>query len=93
MAYGILTLLPIVVVVVLALITKRTLEPLIVGSLIAYIITSGWGFPSAWMDSFFETAGNRDHQWVFMVCLLLFLFLFSAVVVFLGRRPFILWGM
>ena len=47
MDYGVLTLLPIVVVVVLALITKRTLEPLIVGSLIAFVITSGWAFPKA----------------------------------------------
>ena len=38
MDYGILTLLPIAVVLVLALATKRTLEPLILGTLTAYII-------------------------------------------------------
>ena len=79
MDYGVLTLLPIVVVVVLALITKRTLEPLIAGSLIAFIITSGWAFPQAWMDAFFETAGDKDHQWVFMVCAL-----FGSLIALLG---------
>ena len=70
MDYGILTLMPIVVVIILALLTKRTLEPLIAGTVVAYIIISGWSFPTAWMGAFFEVASNRDHQWVFMVCAL-----------------------
>ena len=53
MDYGILTLMPIVVVIILALLTKRTLEPLIAGTVVAYIIISGWSFPTAWMGAFF----------------------------------------
>lgn len=41
MDFGLWTLLPIIVVIVLALLTKRTLEPLIVGTVVAYIIICG----------------------------------------------------
>ena len=79
MEYGILTLLPIVVVVALALISKRTLEPLLAGSVVAYIIISGWDFPARWVDAFFNVASNREYQWVFMVCLL-----FGSLITLLG---------
>ena len=79
MEYGMLTLLPIVVVVVLALLTKRTLEPLIAGSVTAYIIISGWHFPTSWSEAFFNVASNREYQWVFMVCAL-----FGSLIALLG---------
>ena len=79
MEYGMLTLLPIAVVVVLALLTKRTLEPLVAGSVTAYIIISGWHFPTAWADAFFNVASNREYQWVFMVCAL-----FGSLIALLG---------
>ena len=79
MDYGLWTLVPIAVVLVLALLTKRTLEPLIAGTLVAYIIISGWSFPQSWMDAFFDVASNRDHQWVFMVCAL-----FGSLITLLG---------
>ena len=79
MEYGILTLLPILVVIVLALFTKRTLEPLIAGSVTAYMITSGWSFPAEWVNAFFNVASNRDYQWVFMVCAL-----FGSLISLLG---------
>lgn len=52
MEYGILTLLPIVVVIGMALITKRILESLIVGTFITYIIVDGFDFATGWMLSF-----------------------------------------
>ena len=79
MEYGILSLLPILIVLVLALATKRTLEPLIVGTITAYIIISGPGFAAGWMDAFFTVASDRDHQWVFMVCCL-----FGSLITLLG---------
>ena len=82
MEYGILTLLPIVVVVTLALLSKRTLEPLVAGSVVAYMIISGWHFPQAWVDAFFNVASNRDYQWVFMVCAL-----FGSLIALLGCFP------
>lgn len=79
MSYGLLTLLPIAVVIVIALKTKRTLEPLIIGTLLTYIIIDGFGFAEGWMDAFFRVASNRDHQWVFMVCAL-----FGSLITLLG---------
>lgn len=79
MDYGILTLVPIALVIVIALLTKRTLEPLIVGTVSAYIIMCGWEFPAGWMNAFFDVASNRDHQWVFMVCAL-----FGSLIALLG---------
>ena len=79
MEYGILSLLPILIVLVLALATKRTLEPLIVGTITAYIIINGPGFATGWMEAFFTVASDRDHQWVFMVCAL-----FGSLITLLG---------
>ena len=71
MDYGIWTLLPIVVVVAVALKSRRALEPLILGTLLTYIIVDGLFFPIGWMDAFFRVATDQSHQWVFMVCGLL----------------------
>ena len=79
MDYGIITLLPIVVVIAVALKTKRTLEPLIIGTILTYIIVDGSSFAQGWMDAFFRVATNRDHQWVFMVCAL-----FGSLITLLG---------
>lgn len=66
--YGALTLLPIAIVIFLALKTKRTLEALLLGTIITYIIIDGPGFIQSWTDAFFQTATSRDNQWVFFVC-------------------------
>lgn len=49
MEYEILTLMPILVVIVMSLITKRILESLIIGTWITYIIVDGTGFAQGWM--------------------------------------------
>ena len=78
MDYGIWTLLPIVVVVAVALKSRRALEPLILGTLLTYIIVDGLSFPIGWMDAFFRVATDQSHQWVFMVC-----GLFGALIAFI----------
>lgn len=70
MDYGVLTLVPILIVILIALTTKRTLEALMVGTLSTYIITDGFGFLHAWIEAFFSVATSRDNQWIFMVCAL-----------------------
>lgn len=79
MEYGILTLVPILVVIVMSLLTKRILESLIVGTLVTYIIVDGTGFAQRWMEAFFTVASNRDHQWVLMVCAF-----FGSLIALLG---------
>ena len=78
-SYGIWTIVPILIVVLIALKTRRTLEPLLIGTLLVYIITDGWSFGTAWIDSFFTVAADKQHQWVFMVCAL-----FGSLISLLG---------
>ena len=56
MDYGVLTLVPILIVILIALTTRRTLEALMVGTLSTYIITDGFGFLHAWIEAFFSVA-------------------------------------
>lgn len=79
MNYGIWTLFPVFVVIVLALKTKRSLEPLVISTLIAYIIIDGSNFLTSWCEAFFEIATNSSNQWVFMVCCL-----FGSLIALLG---------
>ena len=66
--YGALSLIPAVVVIITALMTKRTLEPLLLGSVIGYIILAGKGFFSAWLDAVYSVMMNATTVWVILVC-------------------------
>lgn len=66
--YGLISLLPVVVVIISALITKRTLECLIVGSMVGFVILEGKGFLSAWVTTAQEVFGESAwYIWVFGV--------------------------
>ena len=79
MDYGVLTLVPILIVILIALTTRRPLEALMVGTLSTYIITDGFGFLHAWIEAFFSVATSRDNQWIFMVCAL-----FGSLITLIG---------
>lgn len=90
MDYGVWTLVPVLLVIVFALKTKRTLESLIFGTMLTYVITNAallpvegvdalGHIPSDWMDSFFRVATDYSHQWVFWVCAL-----FGSLITLLG---------
>ena len=68
MEYGVLSILPALIVIIFALLTKKTLEALLLGTLSTYIIMYGFGFASKWSEAFFAAAGNPDNQWVLIVC-------------------------
>ena len=68
MEYGVLSILPALIVIIFALLTKKTLEALLLGTLSTYIIMYGFGFGSKWSEAFFAAAGNPDNQWVLIVC-------------------------
>ena len=68
MEYGVLSILPALIVIIFALLTKKTLEALLLGTLSTYIIMYGFGFGSKWSEAFFTSAGNPDNQWVLIVC-------------------------
>ena len=62
--YGILSVLPALIVIVFALVTKKTLEALLLGTVSTYIIMYGLDFSSKWAEAFFNAAGDANNQWV-----------------------------
>lgn len=67
-SFGILTLLPAVLVLVVAITTKRTTESLLIGCLISYIIVGGIHFVPMMNAAFFEVVSDADNQWLLLVC-------------------------
>ncbi len=66
--YGILSLLPITVVIVLALITKRTALSLIAGTIVGAILLYGISFPKPWIDIIYGVIGSDLWIWLLLVC-------------------------
>lgn len=68
MEYGALTLMPVVVIIVMAVITKKSFESLLVGSITACIIMYGAGFIPEWVKMMLTAASDYDNVWVILVC-------------------------
>lgn len=66
--YGAISLIPAAVVIVTALFTRRTLEPLLLGSIVGYILLSGTGFFYAWLDAVYVVMMDATTVWVILVC-------------------------
>lgn len=59
--YGMISLLPVIVVIVTAIITKRAVEPLILGTLVGYFIIAKEGFVVAYLDSLYTELGESAY--------------------------------
>ena len=68
MEYGALTLIPIVFIIVMAVVTRKSFESLLAGSVIACIIMHGPGFFLPWVDMLMEALSDPENQWVILVC-------------------------
>lgn len=69
--YGILTLLPAILVIVTAVKTKRTTEALLIGVIVSYLIiciSGGENFITTVTDSFFSVVTDYDTMWLVVVC-------------------------
>lgn len=77
--YGILTILPILIVIIFALKTKRTMEALLLGTVAAYMIIAKGGFAGAWTQAMYQAACDQEHIWVFLVC-----GLFGSLIALIG---------
>ena len=77
-SFGILTLIPPVVIIIFALWTKRTFEALLLGAIIGFIMSDKSDFMSATIYAFAGTLS--DESWMFIVMSLLgsFVFLLQA---------------
>ncbi|WP_229802727.1 Na+/H+ antiporter NhaC family protein [Halioglobus pacificus] len=68
--FGALSLLPTAVVLALAIRSHRTVESLIAGTIVAFIMTAGWGFLGELSEAVLTVMQDRDVAWVVLVCAL-----------------------
>jgi len=77
--YGIISLIPVTVVLVTAIITRRSVEPLVLGSIVGWIIIEAHDDPGSLIslsflwdtgESAVATMGDYDNMWICLVCAL-----------------------
>ena len=68
MDYGLVTLLPTLLVLGLAISSRRTLESVLAGALLAFFIMEGFGFLDAMAEATLATLMTEDVAWVMLVC-------------------------
>lgn len=73
MEYGIICLLPIIVVIVTAVISRRAFEPLALGSIVGYIILEKTNFFIPWVNAYTGVIADNAWYWILF-------FLFGSVV-------------
>ena len=66
--YGAISLVPTVVVLGLAIWSHRTIESVIVGAMVAFLITSKGNFLSAFSDAALTVMQDENTGWVLLVC-------------------------
>jgi tetracycline resistance efflux pump len=66
--YGLISLIPVLTVVFLAFVTRRTFEPLLIGSIVGFILLEGGGFFPAWMDAVYVVMMDGVTVWIILVC-------------------------
>lgn len=67
-SYGILSLLPVAVVIVLVFLTRRTALSLLVGTVVGAVMLYGAGFPKPWLDVVYGVLGSDLWIWLLLVC-------------------------
>jgi tetracycline resistance efflux pump len=66
--YGVYSLVPTAVVLILAIWSHRTIESVIAGALVAFMITDQTNFLSAFSDAMLNVMQDEDTAWVLLVC-------------------------
>ena len=64
--FGIITLLPPILIIIFALITKRTFEALVLGGLVGCVIAFGTGFFGGYLDFLYATMSDTGNIWVIL---------------------------
>ena len=64
--FGIITLLPPILIIVFALITKKTFEALVLGGIVGCIIAYGKGFFEGYLGFLYETMSDTGNIWVIL---------------------------
>ncbi len=68
MEYGIISLVPTLIVLVIALTTKRTIEALIAGSIVGFIIIGKHNFFTVLSDTTLKVMADPTIGWIILVC-------------------------
>ncbi len=71
MSFGLMTLVPPIIVIAIAILSKKPIESLLIGCISAYAIiaaATGQNFIDITVKAFFKTATNYDNVWLLMVC-------------------------
>ena len=67
MDYGIISLIPVLVLLVVAVLTKKTASSLLIGSAVAFIIMSGTGCVYSFLDASYVVGMDGDTVWMMLV--------------------------
>lgn len=68
--YGLLSLIPVAVVIITALITRRSYEPLLLGGIVGFIIADKLDFFGKSIDGMYVVLSNPTVQWLSMMMIL-----------------------
>ena len=66
--YGVLSLLPVAVVIVLVFLTKRTTVSLLAGTLVGAVMLYGVHFAKPWLEVVYGVMGSELWIWLVLVC-------------------------
>lgn len=77
-------LLPVLVILVVAVTTRRTLLALFVGTAVGAVLLTGWSLVDGWVDYFGRSLANETAQW-----LLLIVVLFGVLITLYERSGFV----
>ena len=71
MEFGALCLLPLAVIIIMAIFTKRGIESLLVGVIVSYIMLNGMNFFWPLIDGLYAALSDEDTVWILLVCVFL----------------------
>ncbi|MDY3013630.1 MAG: hypothetical protein SOR61_00210 [Evtepia sp.] len=67
-SYGIFSLLPVAVVIVLVFLTRRTAASLLAGTVVGAVMLYGPGFMKPWIDTVYGVMASDLWIWLVLVC-------------------------
>jgi tetracycline resistance efflux pump len=66
--FGALSLIPPLVVIVLAIMMRTSFEPLLIGCLVGFVMLDGINFFTGFVDSLYSVMEDESSVWVILVC-------------------------
>ncbi|HUM56681.1 MAG TPA: hypothetical protein PLC13_05955, partial [Bacillota bacterium] len=75
MELGFLTIVPLILMVVSVIVTKRVFESMIIPIILVFVLKDGTGFIGGFVDSFYEVMAEGTFPWILMM-----LTLFGALI-------------